>query len=120
MNTDQDIAFHAVKKIEIIVHGDEEHFVRELLESSGSPGYTIIRDIAGRGAHSFHEGRLLFNDEDSLVMFVAVAGPDTIHRAASGLKPLFERESGVMFVSEVQVVRLERFVGSGGLYGPQN
>lgn len=120
MNTDQDIVFHAVKKIEIIVHGDEEHFVRELLESSGSTGYTIIRDIAGRGAHGFHEGRLLFNEEDSLIMFVAVASPDTIRRAASGLKPLFERESGVMFVSDVQVVRLERFVRDGALYGPQN
>ena len=53
-------------------------------------------------------------------MFVAVASPDTIHRAASGLKPLFERESGVMFVSDVQVVRLERFVRDGALYGPQN
>lgn len=107
---DQDLTFHAVKKIEIIVHGDEEHFVRELLESSGSHGYTVVRDVAGLGAHGYHEGRLLFNDQDSLVMFLAVASQRTIHRAASGLKPLFERQSGVMFISDVQVVRLERFV----------
>lgn len=107
---DQDLTFHSVKKIEIIVHGSEEHFVRELLESSGSNGYTVIRDVAGRGAHGYHEGRLLFNDQDSLVLFLAVASPQTIHRAASGLKPLFERQSGVMFVSDVQVVRLGRFV----------
>ncbi|NBB82606.1 MAG: P-II family nitrogen regulator [Alphaproteobacteria bacterium] len=110
MTGDEELAFHALKKIEIIVKGDRQAYVRDLLESSGTTGYTLIRDIAGMGHGGFHEGRLLFNDQASLVMFMAVASEDAIRRIAAGLKPLFEKSSGVMFITETQVVRLEHFV----------
>ncbi len=109
-NTDPDLVFHALKKIEIIVKGDKKQFVSDLLERAGATGYTLIKDIAGKGEHGFHEGRLLFNDTASLVMFVAVASDETIREVASGLKPLFEKNSGVMFISDAQVVRLEHFM----------
>jgi PII-like signaling protein len=73
-------------------------------------GYTLIRDVAGMGHHGFHEGRLLFNDQASLVMTMAVAPEDTIREVASGLKPLLEKHSGVMFVTDTQVLRLEHFL----------
>jgi hypothetical protein len=62
------------------------------------------------GHGGFHEGRLLFNDQASLVMFMAVASEEAIRRIAAGLKPLFEKSAGVMFITETQVVRLEHFV----------
>jgi nitrogen regulatory protein PII len=109
-NTDPELVFHPLKKIEIIVKGDKQQFVSDLLENSGATGFTLIKDISGKGHHGFHEGRLLYNDTASLVMFMAVASDDTIRKVASGLKPLFEKASGVMFVSEAHVVRLEHFM----------
>lgn len=110
MTADSSIVFHPLKKIEIIVRGEKKAFVADLLNSSGATGYTLIRDVAGMGHHGFHEGRLLFNDQASLIMFIAVASDETIRRVASGLKPLFEKSTGVMFVTEAHVVRLEHFM----------
>jgi nitrogen regulatory protein PII len=101
---------HPVKKIEIIVRGEKESFVRDLLDESQVSGYTIHHNVTGRGEHGFHEGRLLFNDRDSLVMFFAVAGEETIQAIVDGLTPLFEKSSGVMFVSDTSVVRLDKFI----------
>jgi len=115
MNTtdnQDDIVFHAVKKIEIIVKGEKTEFVKNLLTQAGTTGFTLIRDIAGMGHHGFHEGRLLFNNQASLVMFMAVAPEPTIRKVAAGLRPLFEKSSGVMFITDTHVVRLENFVSS--------
>ena len=110
MTPQDDIVFHPLKKIEIIVKGEKQAFVRDLLDRAGATGYTMVRDVAGVGHHGFHEGRLLFNDQASLIMFLAVAGEQTIRRVAAGLKPLLEKSSGVMFVTDTYVVRLEHFL----------
>jgi len=103
---------HALKKIEIIVKGKRETFVQELLEESGVSGYTIHRNVSGRGASGFHEGSLMFNDHAGLVMFFAVSDASNIQSIIDGLSPLLEKSSGVMFVSDTQVVRLKKFLGS--------
>ena len=104
---------HPLKKVEIIVRGEKEDFVRDLLDDVGVSGYTIHREVAGRGEHGFHEGRLLFNDRTGLVMFFAVGQESVIQTIVDGLTPLFEKSSGVMFVSDTQVVRLDKFLGEG-------
>lgn len=108
---------HPLKKIEIIVKGKRERFVQDLLEESGVSGYTIHRNVAGRGASGFHEGHLLFNDEASLVMFFAVSDQSKIQAVINGLSPLFESSSGVMFVSDTHVVRLKKFLSAEDVRG---
>ncbi|WP_103027787.1 P-II family nitrogen regulator [Salinibacter altiplanensis] len=103
-------SLHALKKIEIIVRGEKEPFVKDLLDDSTVSGYTIHHNVTGRGEHGFHEGRLLFNDRDGLVMFFAVGQQEAIQTIVDGLTPLFEKSSGVMFVSDTQVVRLDKFL----------
>lgn len=103
------ITFHPVQKIEIVVKGEKQEFVQKLLDDSGAAGYTVIHDISGKGHHGFHEGGLIFNDLASLVMIVAVANEEVIQKVAAGLTPLFEKNSGVMFVTSAQVVRPSKF-----------
>jgi nitrogen regulatory protein PII len=107
--SNQEITYHPMKKIEIIVRGDKESYVRDLLDQAKVTGYTIIRDVAGMGHHGFHEGRLLFNETTSLVMFMAVGPNSVIRQITNGLKPVFEKSSGVMFFSDVEVVRMDYF-----------
>lgn len=105
-------SLHRLKKIEIIVKGKREQFVQDLLETAGVSGYTVHRNVAGKGASGFHEGHLLFNDEAGLVMFFAVSDESKIQAIINGLSPLFESSSGVMFVSDTQVVRLNKFLSA--------
>ncbi|MEF8865529.1 MAG: P-II family nitrogen regulator [Salinibacter sp.] len=103
-------SLHPLKKIEIIVRGEKEPFVKDLLDDSTVSGYTIHHNVTGRGEHGFHEGRLLFNDRDGLVMFFAVGQQEAIQTIVDGLTPFFEKSSGVMFVSDTHVVRLDKFL----------
>ena len=51
----------------------------------------------------------MFNEMDSIVMLMSVVAPETVEPILAGLKPLFDRYTGVMFVSDVAVSRVEYF-----------
>ncbi|RUM32123.1 MAG: P-II family nitrogen regulator [Aquifex sp.] len=98
-----------MKKVEIIVRGEDLDFVIELLEKAGVKGYTIIHNLSGKGSHGFHEGHLLFNEEDVLVMIISVMPEEQVEAILEGLTPFLNKHSGVVFVSDVKVSRLEKF-----------
>lgn len=98
-----------MKKIEIIVAGEQEQIIGAMLEEAKVTGFTLIRSISGKGHNGFHEGKLLFNDRASLIMFIAVAPEEVITTIALGMKTLFQNNSGVMFVSDVSVARMDYF-----------
>jgi len=103
------LTLHPMKEIRVIVGGDHRAFVTELLDKVGAKGYTVIGNVSGKGSHGYHESHFLFNDQESLVMIMAVVPEDRVEPLLAGLKPLFDRHSGVMFVSDVSVSRRERF-----------
>ncbi len=92
-------------KLEIIVSGEDETIVTEMIQKAGVSGYTVIPNVSGYGHAGYHEGRLLFNDMASQIMIMTVAPQSVINKVAKGMRTLFEEKSGVMFVSEVLVAR---------------
>ncbi|KTD37695.1 Nitrogen regulatory protein P-II [Legionella nautarum] len=106
---DTGINLHPMKKIEIIVSGEHEHLITSMMEEAKVTGFTLLRNISGKGHHGFHEGKILFNDRASLLMFLAVAPEEVIATLALGMKTLFQNNSGVMFVSDVDVARMDYF-----------
>ena len=107
------ISLHPMKKIEVIVSGEHEQMVATMMDEANCSGFTLLRNISGKGHHGFHEGKLLFNDKATLVMFIAVAPDEAIATIALGMKTLFQNNSGVMFVSDVAVARLDYFFVNG-------
>ena len=103
------LTLHPMKEVRVIVGGDHRSFVTELLDKVGAKGYTIIGNVSGKGSHGYHESHFLFNDQESLVMIMAVVPEEKLEPLLAGLRPLFDRHSGVMFVSDVSVSRQERF-----------
>ncbi|HHF7344511.1 TPA: P-II family nitrogen regulator [Legionella feeleii] len=103
------INLHPMKKIEIIVAGEHEHLISSMMEEASVTGFTLIRNVSGKGHHGFHEGKMMFNDKSSLVLFIAVAPEEVIATIALGMKTVFQNESGVMFVSDVAVARFDYF-----------
>jgi hypothetical protein len=53
----------------------------------------------------------MFNEMDSLVMLVTVVPQEKVEPILAGLQPIFDRYTGVMFVSDVSVSRAEYFSG---------
>jgi nitrogen regulatory protein PII len=104
-----DLTLHPMKEIRIIIQGDHLKFVTDMLDKVKVTGYTIINNISGKGHHGFHTAHPMFSETDSLIMLMTVAPQEKVEPILAGLKPLFDRYTGVMFVSDVSVSRRERF-----------
>ncbi|MBI3802625.1 MAG: P-II family nitrogen regulator [Nitrospirae bacterium] len=108
------LTLHPMKEIRIVIQGEHVKFVTDLLDSVKATGYTIIHNISGKGNHGFHTAHPMFNEMDSLVMLMTVVPPEKVKPVLAGLKPLFDRYTGVMFVSDVSVSRVEHFSSPSG------
>ena len=103
------LTLHPMKEIRIIIQGEHVKFITDLLEDIKATGYTIIHNISGKGNHGFHTAHPMFNEMDSLIMLMTVVPKEKVEPILAGLKPLFDRYTGVMFVSDVSVSRVEHF-----------
>ena len=103
------LTLHPMKEIRIIIQGEHLKFVTDMLDNMKASGYTIIHNVSGKGHHGFHSAHPMFNEMDSLVMLMVVVPQERVEPILAGLKPLFDRYTGVMFVSDVSVSRREYF-----------
>jgi nitrogen regulatory protein PII len=103
-----------MKKVDIIVSGERIPFVRDLLARVRVTGYTIIPNVSGMGHSGFYEGNLIYNETSTLVLLMTVVNEEKVELILEGLTPLFERYSGIMYVSDVGVSRQDHFVHSPG------
>ncbi len=103
------LSLHPMKEVRVIVAGEHRPFVTELLDKVHASGYTIIGNVSGKGHHGVHEAHFMFSEQESLVMILAVVPAEKVEPILAGLRPLFDRYSGVMFVSDVAVSRQEYF-----------
>ena len=94
-----------MKKLEIIIEGEFLTHITRLLEKINIRGYTIFRNLEGFGDSGYHEGQLLFNDEDALVMLMTVVNEEKAETIVDGLQPFFAKHSGALFVSDVKSIR---------------
>ena len=104
-----DTSLVLMKKVEIIVKGEDLHVIEQLLAKANVSGFTIVPNVSGRGHHGMHEGHLLFNDMHTLDMLIAVVPQHLVDPILAGLGLLFERHSGVVFVSDTWVTRKRYF-----------
>ena len=103
------LTLHPMKEIRVIVSGEHRAFVTELLDKVQATGYTVIGNVSGKGHHGFREAHFMFNEQESLVMIMTVVPEEKVEPILAGLRPLFDRHSGVMFVADVAVSRREYF-----------
>jgi len=96
-------------KVEVVVRSADASLVDNLLRHAGVSGYTSLSGVSGFGHHGYHNGRLLFNDTDTLSLLIAVMPDEKSGPVAAGLKELFADRSGVMFVSDTYVSRPDYF-----------
>ena len=103
------LTLHPMKEIRVIVSGDNRPFVTELLDKVQATGYTIIGNISGKGHHGVREAHFMFSEQESLEMILTVVPEDKVEPILAGLRPIFERHSGFMYVADVAVSRQEYF-----------
>ena len=92
---------NTMKRLEIVVERDQLPMVRAVLDQH-STGYTVIPNVNGFGHHGLREG--------DIVLLVTVVTRDHIDAILDHLVPMLNQRSGVVLITDVQVVRGEYFV----------
>ncbi len=105
----KNLRFSPLKKLEIILEGEYQEFATDLLDRIEVKGYTIINNLSGKGSHGFHDGHLMFNEDDVLIMIIAAVPESLVSPILQGLAPFYNEHSGVVFISDIQVTRLVKF-----------
>ncbi len=103
------LTLHPMKEIRVIVAGEHRSFVTELLDQVKATGYTIIGNVSGKGHGGMHEAHFMFSEQESLEIVMTVVPEEKVNPILAGLRPLFDRHSGVLFVTDVAVSRKEYF-----------
>ncbi len=106
------LKLYPMKEIRVIIPGEHLKFVTDMLDNMKVTGYTVIHNISGKGHHGLHAAHPMFSEVDSLVMLMTVATEEKVEPILAGLRPLFDRYPGVLFVSDVAVSRLDHFSGA--------
>ncbi len=101
--------FSQLKKLEIILEGEYQEFAIDLLDRIGVKGYTIVNNLSGKGSHGFHDGHIMFNEDDVLIMIIAAVPEKLVEPILQGFSPFFNEHSGVVLISDIQVTRMVKF-----------
>ena len=99
---------HRRKKIEVIVEAAVAPAITALLDENGVSGYTVLPTLAGKGQAGRRAASGVIGGMDS-VMIVAIVGDAAWQRISAGIYELLRDYSGIVVLSDVDVLRGERF-----------
>jgi PII-like signaling protein len=100
---------HQRKRLEIIIEHMAAKRACRVLETAGVSGYTVFPANAGYGNGNRWSRDTDISDASEMVMIISITDEDTLTAALANLKNLFETHIGVCSVSDVGVMRPERF-----------
>ena len=93
----------AAKRVEIICDTVEVKNVVKLLEVIGVSGYTIIRDVVGKGGRGSRRGDDL-TDVFKNSMIITVCNAEQIPAVVDAIRPVIKRFGGICLISDVHFV----------------
>jgi len=93
-----------VKRIEIITGALEMKAVRAVLEAHGVSGYTIIKDVTGKGERGVQSGDDL-TDVFKNSYLLTTCPPEQVEEVIEAIRPLLQKLGGVCLISDAQWVK---------------
>lgn len=92
-----------VKRIEIITDTLEMKEVSTVLESHGIAGYTVIKDVIGKGERGVQSGDDL-TDVFKNSYLLTTCTPEQVEEIVEAIRPLLKRRGGVCLISDAHWV----------------
>jgi len=100
---------HPKKRIEIIIELPLQDRMTRLLDAQDGLGYTIFPAQGGRGQGSTWQRDGIVGDAGRMVAIVCIVDPARLDDLLTHIYTAIEPQIGIVSVSDVEVVRSERF-----------
>jgi len=94
-----------MKKVEIVTDSLELEKVVAILDREGVSGYTIVRDVVGKGRRGVRRGDLL-TDAMNNSYVITVCAEEKLAGIIKGLRPILKKFGGICIVSDCQQILL--------------
>ncbi|MCG5052442.1 MAG: hypothetical protein KA712_05740 [Myxococcales bacterium] len=99
---------HLKKRVEIVVEAPRAPKLLEMIDEAGAKGYTVIRDVSGRGNRGVRgDGHV--SDVFQNVLIIVIAAEPIALRILERSQVLLESYAGIVTISDVEVIRDEHF-----------
>lgn len=100
---------HAKKRLELIIEKPAYRRASKILEDAGVKGYTAFSAMAGFGAHNRWERGTDLSASRDMIMVVSVLDEEIVGRVIENLENLIGNHIGLLSLSDVTVLRPEKF-----------
>jgi len=90
-----------IKRVEIVVESLHEQTVERLIQKAGVDGYTLMRDVAGRGQRGERDVDGLTGATQN-VYFLIAASNEAAESLAKAIQPLLHESGGICMLSDAQ------------------
>lgn len=100
---------HSKQRIELIIERMAYKRACRVLEASGLTGYTVLPALGGYGNGNRWQRDTDISGGSDMVMIISIGSPERVTKALTDIESLLGAHIGVVSVSDVQVLRGERF-----------
>jgi PII-like signaling protein len=100
---------HTKKRIELIIEKMAWKRAGRVLEGAGLTGYTVVPALAGYGGGNRWQRDADISAANDMVLMVSIGSSERVEKALVEIENLLGAHIGVVSVSDVQVLRDERF-----------
>lgn len=96
------------RKLEIIIEAPVLGRIEQILREEGVRGWSVFRGVEGRGTSGeWHAGGLSSAEENRLI--IALTTAEAADQVMGKLAAFFEDYPGIVYASDVEVLRPDRF-----------
>jgi PII-like signaling protein len=103
------IRTHSKKRLEIVIESPLLRRVIGLIDGAKVSGYSVLPIIAGNGHSGRWEATGLVSESGKMFTVVCILDQNELDLLLSAIYPIVERQVGILAISDVQVIRAQRF-----------
>ena len=91
-----------MKRLDVIVSERELDAVLQAIDAAGSPGYTVMKHVTGKGPHGCVSEAMDFSGLGANAHVLVFCEPQVVEALRVALKPLLEYYGGVAYLSDAE------------------
>ena len=91
-----------MKRLDVIVSERELDAVLKAIDAAGSPGYTVMKHVTGKGPHGSVSEAMDFSGLGANAHVLVFCEPQIVEELRLALKPLLEYYGGVAYLSDAE------------------